>query len=135
MKNTISKLILHNGLDLTLMLGSAGLLMGLGFLTIDRYNPNYVLVYQIFDFKVWAAIFLAYGIGKFILVFIDTLRYRALHLTLSVIGAWAWTYLFFSFIFFDPTHLSPAELLIVVFIGSELWSMTYILYLFFKERK
>lgn len=103
---------------LTLLLGLTALLLASGFLFADdNNNSNYKILLELFNHKIWATIFFVYGSLK-IYHLLDKLPHLLRVLT-SICGLWIWIYVFLSFIVFDPSRISPAELLILLPLACE----------------
>jgi len=104
---------------LTLLLGVTALLLAVGFLFTDNIalNSNYRILLELFNSTTWAGILFTYGAIK-IYHLLDKLPHSIRILT-SVFGTWLWLYIFLSFIVFDPTGASPAELLIFLPLACE----------------
>lgn len=101
-----------------LLLGVIAILLGLGFMLGDSSNStNYTILLELFNSSTWTAIFFLYGCTK-LLQFLDRLSYKLRVLT-SMFGSWLWLYVLLSFMVFDPSKLSPAELLIILPLACE----------------
>lgn len=115
---SIRNTLLFGYRTITLLLGTFGILFGLGFLlgdsSADRYYPFLVL----FDPVYWSALFCAYGLFKFYQakVFCST----KLRITNSVLGAWLWAYSSISFLLYDPSSFSPSDALLMLPLAYEI---------------
>jgi len=99
----------------------AGFLLSIGFYVGDVSNQNYDLLNQFAKTSVWSILFGTYAITKFFAFvwnvpsFISKIN--------SLFGIWLWNYVFLSFVIFDETMFSPAELLLLLPLLIEFWVM------------
>jgi hypothetical protein len=131
----VSRVLLSESSSVTLLLGIAGILLGLGFLLGDPANPNYQAITAFGSAEVWSIAFIFYGIVKLA----QTLgRCNIwLKLLMSLSGLWAWNYVFLSFTIFDLTPVAPTEILLALPIVCEVWGLAVELFAvrIFKGRR
>lgn len=107
---------------ITLILGTFGILFGLGFLfgdsSADRYYPFLVLFSPVY----WSLLFCAYGLLKLYQakVFCPT----KLRITNSILGAWLWAYSSISFLLYDISTFSPSDTLLLLPLAYEIIELT-----------
>ena len=106
-------------------------LYALGFLITDRSTlPNFSALYDLMQPWAWGAAFAIYGLIKAVTA---TIRVSScLKLISSVCGTWLWVYTVFSFIVYDTTPTSAAELMLIlpvilelIELSVELWELKY----------
>jgi hypothetical protein len=105
----------------TLVLCVTATLLSLGFLFSQGNNSNYDLIYQFAHRYFWFALFAVYAFIKGVSVVSD-ISYRISTLN-SIMGIWAWLYLFLSFAVFDKTPVAPTEAMLLVPVMAEAWLM------------
>ena len=108
LKNTL----LYGYRTITLLLGTFGLLFGIGFIigstSQDRYYPFTVLV----PAEYWGVVFCVYGLLK-----LYQTRYYCstkLRVATSTLGIWLWSYASISFILYEYSTLSPSDILLLL---------------------
>lgn len=125
-KYRVYRVILANSTALTLILTVTSTLLGLGFLFGSGTNSNYTSVYALASPEVWAGVFFTYSLVKAGQA-LNYLNYRVKEVT-SIIGLWLWSYLSLSFLWFDKTPLAPTELMLLVTIFAEIWTLAVLMY-------
>ena len=103
-----------------LLLAISSLLMAMGNFFVDNAS-NYDSMYDIASPIAWGFLFLIYSCVKFYSAFNRTPSF--IRTSFSVIGLWAWNYVFLSFVVFDTVAPAAAEFLIIIPIIAEVWSM------------
>ncbi len=104
----------------TLLLIVAAFALCIGFLIGNTEgNNNYELIFQFGNKYFWVSFFVAYALTK-LLSLVKDVDYRAMVVN-SVLGLWAWLYIFLSFTVFDTTDIAPTEALLVMPIITEAW--------------
>ena len=100
-------------------LGWIGIVLSLGFAVGQTDNNNYNLINATFPKHIWAIIFAVYG---------SILIYRCLYRidprimgVIYIIGVWSWSYVFFSFVVFDPTPAASTEWMLIFPIIGQVW--------------
>lgn len=122
----IKRLLLVEQSSIVALLGMTGFFLGLGFLLTTGNNPNYKLIEQFMPYIMWGALFTSYGITK-----VSQSIYRVpfrVKLLSSLIGMWAWAYVFLSFTIFDTSPVAPTEILLCIPLVCELWVTTTAFY-------
>ena len=106
---------------MTLLLGICGLMLGIGFLVGDAANPNYATIISFASPNTWALGFFVYSIIKLY----QTINRvpHVLKIANAVQGIWAWSFIFLSFVIFDPTPIAPTEIMLLVPLVSEVWEL------------
>lgn len=125
-KATIAVTVFEKTNEITLLLCVTGILMSIGFLFGDYSNNNYVAINTLASSWVWSILFLIYGGTKGLSKF-HTVPY-ILGVANSVFGLWLWSYIFLSFVLFDPVPMAATELLLVIPIVAEVWALTSLIY-------
>lgn len=99
-----------------------GFLLAIGFLIGDVHNnSNYTLINAFANEQIWAVMFFFYAFVKLVGMLFDLPR--ILTTVNSVLGIWAFNYIFLSFVVFDTTKFAPTELLLLVPTLIEFWTM------------
>lgn len=101
------------------ILALTSFLMAFGFLFGEGVNQNYTLLYEVLPPVTWAAIFSLYS-GVKVASCVTKVSNGFKYLN-STIGIWAWTTLFLSFVFYDSTAMTPAEMILLMPVLTELW--------------
>ena len=119
--NFLCAICLLHRRKLHFLLALAGAVLSLGFAIGTGNNANYTLIFNFAPPLFWSFLFGVYTCIKVVGCFrrIDS----RLKTTNSVVGLWAWNYIFLSFTVFDSTPIAPTELLLAVPTLIELWSM------------
>ena len=120
-KITLAILLSKSTTEISIIQGILSLLVAFGFFFFDGRNANYDLLYSFASPIVWTAIFTGHGISKLVSVF--TQLPRMVVLLTELIGVWCWTYILLSFTFFDPTPTAPTEILAILPIMLEFWTL------------
>lgn len=107
--------------ELSILLSIAALLSAIGFVFGDTSGHNYQLIVDFADPYIWAILFVVYGYIKLYSVFNATST--AIRTINSVVGLWAWNYLFLCFVLFDQVPASPTEYLLGIAVIAEFWIM------------
>lgn len=102
-------------------LGLAALLLCCGFLFANSASQDYNFLLYLFNSKVWASIFFTYGTLK-IYQAIKGIPYK-LDLVTSIVGMWAWIYVFISVVVFDHRPFTPIEILLLLPVILEAWEL------------
>lgn len=107
------------------LLGLGAILVGIGFL-IGIPSGNHDKMLQFADAWVWSAMFLFYGISKFVIVAYPK-ELPKLKIWLCLYGLWLWTYTALSFLIYDPTTPAPTEFMMLLPVLLEAWIFTSLL--------
>ena len=122
LKFRVTWLLSEPRLESNIILMFIGFLLAIGFAIGDvSNNTNYVLINAFAKQDVWSILFAFYGIVK-LFAFIWNIP-KTLTTVNSVIGVWAFNYIFLSFVVFDTTTIAPTELLLLVPTLLEFWVM------------
>jgi hypothetical protein len=105
----------------SLWLSIMGTLLGIGFLVGDSTSFKYFPFIKLLNHNIWAAILFAYAAVKFLQA-VQSVPYWVTIAT-SVIGAWVWNYMIFSFIFLDPQTMAPVEVLLFFPVVCEVFDL------------
>ena len=126
LKHRVYRVFVSNSTALTLILTITSTLLGLGFLLGHGNNSNYTLVYAFAPAYLWGLTFLTYSVVKAG----QALNYLSywLKVTTSIMGLWLWSYLSLSFLWFDESDIAPTELMLLVTIFAELWTLAVLMY-------
>jgi len=128
-RSRVIRALLTDSTIINLLLGLVGLLLSIGFLSVDEYrlsSHNYKLMFDFVNAHVWAALFFIYSISKLHRCLYRTPKY--MKVAASTLGLWLWSYIVLSFIVFDPQLVAPSELMLIAPIVCEVWSLTLSLY-------
>lgn len=125
-KYKLYEIILSNYTVLTVLLAVTSLLLGLGFAATTGDTDNYDLIHQLAPFSYWATFCTLYGVTKLGGLFFEQLSRTKI--TVSLLGLWLWSYVALSFIWFDRTPVAPTELMLLVTVFAEVWTLTVLLY-------
>lgn len=112
LKTRLLSILLLESKTITILLGIAGLLFGLGFVfgntTSDTYYPYTVL----FNSQIWAALFIFYSLLKFI----QALYKCNSHLRIlnSALGMWLWSYTFIVLMVYDYKNIIPSSFILIM---------------------
>ena len=101
------------------VLALTSFLMAVGFLFGDGVNQNYALLYEVLPALTWSVLFSLYSgvkVATCISKINDTFKYLN-----SILGMWLWTTVFLSFVVYDETAMTPAELILLMPILTEVW--------------
>lgn len=124
-KATIARIIFGKNDEVTFILCITGLLISIGFLFGDANNNNYISINSLAPFFIWSILFLVYGILKGLSIF------KKLPFIIGAIGCalglWLWSYIFLSFVLFDPVPLTVTEILLAVPVLAEIWVLAALL--------
>ena len=107
------------------LLGLGSLLVGVGFI-VGQPSGNHERMLQFADARVWALLFITYGLAKFAVV-LSEIELLRLKMWLSVYGLWLWTYTALSFLVYDPTVPAPTEFMIMLPVLLEAWIFSSLL--------
>lgn len=129
--NTIKKTIVAEPLTLKLFLGITSVVLALGFFFGSATNSNYSAIQGLMHFQAWAMFFLVYSSSKIFQVLYKTKCW--LRAFTSLVGMWAWSYIFLSFVIFDTTPMAPTEMMLLIPVLAEVWSLAGTFYTFNKE--
>lgn len=122
LKFRVTWLLSEPRLESNIVLMFVGFLLFIGFMFGDvSNNSNYALINAFASSENWAILFFTYTFLKF-LGFIWNVP-RTISTINSVIGVWAFNYIFLSFVVFDTTSIAPTELLLLVPTLLEFWVM------------
>lgn len=114
------KLINADTSESVILLTLAGFAVACGFMYADDFvNPNYQLILQFGGHLFWSAYFFTYSVLRVVLYTIY--RNKFLCYSNHLMGLWGWTYLFISFVIYDPTPTAPTEYLLVLPVLTEFW--------------
>lgn len=119
-KFKVAYLLSVNSGETALLLGISGFLMAAGNFFSEK-TSNYISMYDLASPMMWGMLFLIYAIIKFYSCFNRTPSY--IRTANSVVGLWAWNYVFLSFVVFDAILPEASEFLIIIPIIAEVWSM------------
>lgn len=126
-KEIVASFLLRNSIDITVLLGVSGMLTGVGMLIADIANRELNQLLQVAPSTLWGCMFLVYGTIKLVSILPIRLLPERLLAYVSVQGIWLWTYIMLGSTMFDPRPLSPGELLIILPLICETWSLVYTL--------
>jgi hypothetical protein len=113
------------GNQLGILLAAAGFILSIGFLVADITCRNYDALLALMSPLSWAVGFGLYAIFK--LATSTIWSNRALSIVVAFHGLWLWSYVAMSFLFFDPSPISPVELLLVMPILKEMLGIIQII--------
>lgn len=114
------KLINADTFESVLLLTVAGFAAAYGFMRADSsVNSNYQLLLEFAGYLFWSVYFLVYSILRVVLY--TAYRNKFLCYSNHLMGLWGWTYLFISFVIYDPTPTAPTEYLLVLPVLTEFW--------------
>ncbi len=105
----------------TLVLAVTAFVLSFGFMFGTGNNANYALIYQFAHQYFWSALFFMYGSVKALSIW-TRVDYKVNTLN-SIVGLWAWLYLFLSFTVFDTTPVAPTEAMLAIPVLAEAWLM------------
>jgi peptidoglycan/LPS O-acetylase OafA/YrhL len=100
-------------------LGWVALVLSVGMFFTATQTENYNAINSFSDRRVWGCIFLSYGacqVAASLFVLPAWVR-----IACCVVGLWVWSYLFLSFVVYDPTPIQATELMLAVPLISEVW--------------
>lgn len=117
----LAYLLSMHKVESTLVLTITALVLSMGFLFGKGNNANYALVYQFAHQYFWFALFFTYACVKGTSLWAPV-DYKVALIN-SIVGLWAWLYLFLSFTVFDTTPVAPTEAMLVIPVLAEAWLM------------
>lgn len=125
-KNRLVIILLARSKEVTFVLGILSALLGIGFAFGDTSGSNYAPMLAVTTQYVWGILFLVYGGCKIW----DALFDYGFKLSslVSILGIWAWNFVFLSFTYYDTAPVTPTEVLLFLPVICEVWSLIINLY-------
>lgn len=115
----VSNILLSDLTPIRFILGFIAAVLSFGFFFSSASNDNYAFLVQVFSVGMWGLTFLVYGISNIA----STLFYWSFKTksVISTIGIFLWSYIFLSFVVFDPTPIYSTEWMLLFPIILEVW--------------
>jgi hypothetical protein len=107
--------------ELQILLSISAILLAIGLFFTGPLDPNCVILFDLLSRNVWVSLFTVYAVVKAVSCFYNISGH--LRTITGTFGLWAWNYTFLSFVVFDSSYINPTELLLLVPLVIELWTM------------
>lgn len=117
----INWILSNQRIESNIVLMFAGILLAIGFFVGEATNQNYAMINAFASPAGWATLLIIYALIK--LLSIIWIVPKSVCTMNGIFGIWMWNYIFLSFVVFDTTAISPAELLLLLPILIEFWAM------------
>ena len=118
LKALIASAIFDKSNEVVVILSVAGFFMALGFFLGDSSNSNYLAINSLASYHVWGLVFLFYSISKGLTTLYRIPRFICVGI--CTLGLWLWSYIFLSFVLFDPIPMTSTEILLLIPLLAEI---------------
>ena len=128
LKRRLADILMQRSDGVSIVVALAAILLAFGFTigTVDKF-ADYEALVRLMTPQQWALFFYLYGTAKIANIVFAPRAFK-LTVAISAAGMWGWNYIFLSFTLFDITPLHPSEMLRLLPVLCEVWSLVSLIY-------